>query len=89
MALKKITVALAGNLSERLSQDSGWNPLKAFTLLVFVMLYAPCVTTLVVIKKETGTWRWPLFAMAYTTTLAYGVALLVNAIGRLLGWGMT
>ena len=77
----------AESLSERLSQDSSWNPLKAFTLLIFVMLYAPCMTTLVVMRRETGTWRWPLFAMLYTTTLAYLVAL-VSSLGRFLGWGL-
>jgi ferrous iron transport protein B len=78
----------AESLSERLSQDSSWNPLKAFTLLIFVMLYAPCMTTLVVMRRETGTWRWPLFAMLYTTTLAYLVALTVSSLGRFLGWGL-
>lgn len=79
----------AGNLSDMLSQDSGWNPLKAFTLLIFVMLYAPCVTTLVVMKKETGSWRWPLFATVYTTSLAYVVAMLIHSLGRFLGWGIS
>lgn len=87
--LGEVNTEEASNLSDRLKQDSGWNPLTAFTLLVFVMLYAPCVTTLVVIRKETGTWRWPLFAMLYTTGLAYVVATLVNTLGHFLGWGMT
>ncbi|MBI5248025.1 MAG: ferrous iron transport protein B [Desulfomonile tiedjei] len=79
----------AGSLSDRLRQDSEWSPLKAFTLLIFVMLYAPCVTTLVVMRKETGGWRWPLFATFYTTTLAFAVAMLVNYVGRLAGWGLS
>ncbi|MBI4965369.1 MAG: ferrous iron transport protein B [Desulfomonile tiedjei] len=86
--LGQVDTKEAGNLSDTLKQDSGWNPLKAFTLLVFVMLYAPCITTLVVIKKETGTWRWPLFAALYTTTLAYFVAMFVNSLGSFLGWGI-
>jgi ferrous iron transport protein B len=85
--LGEVDTKEAGDLSDRLGQDPGWNPLKAFTLLIFVMLYAPCVTTLVVIKKETGSWRWPLFATLYTTTLAYFVALGVNSLGSFLGWG--
>jgi ferrous iron transport protein B len=87
--LGEVNTKEAGNLSDSLREDSGWNPLKAFTLLMFVMLYAPCVTTLVVMRKETGTWRWPLFAMVYTTILAYFVALLVNSVGSFLGWGIT
>lgn len=79
----------AGSLSDQLKNEPGWNPLKAFTLILFVMLYAPCFVTLVVIRRETGKWRWPLFAMAYTTTLAYCVALLVNTVGTLLGLGVS
>ena len=65
----------AGTLAEQLSKESGWNRLTAFTLLLFVMLYAPCTVTLVVMRRETGSWKWPVFAMAYTLVLAYVVAL--------------
>jgi len=77
------------NLSEQLRKEPGWNPLMAFTLIMFVMLYAPCVVTLVVIKRETGKWRWMLFAMVYTTVLAYFVAFIVKTTGTLLGIGLT
>ena len=60
----------AEGLGEKLRKEPGWNPLMAFTLIVFVMLYNPCIATLVVIKKESGSWGWTLFAMAYTTILA-------------------
>jgi len=76
------------SLSEKLSKDAHWNPLMAFTMLLFVMLYNPCVATLVTIKKETGKWRWTLFAMAYTTILAYCVALVVHSLGTLLKLGI-
>lgn len=79
----------AASLEERLKKQPGWNPLKAFTLILFVMLYAPCFVTLVVIKRETGTWGWTLFAMAYTTTLAYCVALVVHSVGSFLGLGLS
>jgi len=88
-SLGEVNSKEATSLSDKLKEESGWNPLKAFTLLIFVMLYAPCLTTVVVMKKETGAWKWPLFAMAYTTILAYLIALLVNSLGRLLGWGIT
>jgi len=79
----------AGTLEERLKKQPGWHSLKAFTLILFVMMYAPCFVTLVVIRRETGTWRWTLFAMAYTSTLAYCVALLVHSVGSLLGLGLS
>jgi ferrous iron transport protein B len=72
-------------LSERLKKEPGWDRLTAFSLIMFVMLYAPCFVTLVVINKETGSWKWTLFAVVYTTTLAYLVALTVKAGGTFLG----
>ncbi len=87
-SLGEVDAKKAESLSESLRKEPGWNPLKAFTLLLFVMLYNPCVATLATIRKETGTWRWVLFAMAYTTTLAYCVALLVYSGGTLLRLGV-
>ncbi|MBI5238624.1 MAG: ferrous iron transport protein B, partial [Deltaproteobacteria bacterium] len=75
-------------LADRLRKEPGWNPLLAFTLIIFVMLYNPCFTTLVVIAKESGKWRWSLFAMIYTTALAYCMALLVHSVGSLLKLGI-
>lgn len=79
----------ARSLSDQLRNEPGWNPLKAFTLILFVMLYAPCFVTLVVIRRETGTWRWPVFALVYTTILAYCVALVVHTVGSFMGLGVS
>jgi ferrous iron transport protein B len=76
-------------LAEKLRKEPGWNPLTAFTLILFVMLYNPCIATLVIIRKESGSWRWTLFAMLYTTVLAYCVALLVHSGGTFLGLGLS
>jgi ferrous iron transport protein B len=76
------------SLSEKLRKEPGWTALTAFSLIIFVMLYAPCFVTLVVMKKETGGWRWPLFAMVYTTVLAYSAAMAVSVVGRALGMGV-
>jgi len=43
------------------------------------------VSTLAVIKRETGSWSWPIFTFVYMTALAYAGALLTFQIGRLLG----
>ncbi|MBU4606702.1 MAG: ferrous iron transport protein B, partial [Proteobacteria bacterium] len=74
-------------LSERLAKEPGWNPLKAFALMLFVMIYAPCFVTVAVIRNETGGWKWPLFAVAYTTVSAYVISFLVYQGGLLLGLG--
>ncbi len=79
-------------LSERLREEARttktWNPLRAFTLMIFVMIYAPCVATLVVIRRETGTWKWAAFATLYTTTLAFTIATIIFQVGKLMGWGL-
>ena len=73
-------------LAQRLKNEPGWSPLVAFTLIMFVMLYAPCFPTVVVIKKESG-WRWALFTVVWNTAFAYVVALAVSQAGRALGLG--
>jgi len=77
----------AGGLSGRLAREPDWNPLMAFGLMIFVMVYAPCFVTVAVIKKESGSWGWALFSVVYTTGLAYLLALLINQGGKLLGLG--
>ena len=88
-SLGSVTPEHSWNLAEQLKKEPGWNPLKAFTLIMFVMLYAPCFVTLVVIRRETGKLRWTLFAMVYTTMLAYAVAFIVKTVGTFLGIGVT
>jgi ferrous iron transport protein B len=88
-SLADVDPVMAKSLSERLQKEPGWNPVLAFSLIMFVMLYSPCFCTLVMIKKETGKWRWVIFAMFYTTTLAYFVALAVRVVAALLGSGVS
>ena len=54
--------------------------------MVFFVLAAQCMSTLAVIKRESGTWKWPLFMVAYMTALAYVGALLTYQGGLLLGF---
>lgn len=57
--------------------------LTAFCFLLFVLLYFPCLATVAAIKGETGSWKWALFAAAYTTLTAWVVSALVFRIGLL------
>lgn len=57
--------------------------LVAYSFLLFVLLYFPCVATIAAIKEETGSWRWALFAAGYTTALAWIVSALFFRIGLL------
>ncbi|HNT90002.1 MAG TPA: nucleoside recognition domain-containing protein, partial [Candidatus Hydrogenedentes bacterium] len=74
------------SLSARLRNDPGWTPLKAFALMIFVMIYAPCLATVAVITRESGSWRWAAFATAYSTATAFILAALIYQTGALLGF---
>ena len=76
------------SLSRRLASDRNWNPLRAFTLMVFVMLYAPCFVTIAVIRRESGSWKWALFATAYSTAAAFTLAVAIYQVGVLAGIGV-
>ena len=53
----------------------------ALAYMIFVLIYFPCLATLIAIKKETRRWSWALFAATYTTLLAWSVAFVVYRIG--------
>ena len=59
----------------------GLTPLTAYCYLLFVLLYFPCIATIVAIKHETNSWRWALTAALYTTCVAWIVSACVKQIG--------
>ena len=61
----------------------GITPLSAYCYLLFILLYFPCIATIVAIKNETGKWKWALFAAGYTTALAWIVSAAVYQVGNL------
>jgi ferrous iron transport protein B len=73
----------AGGFGHILGIQLGWTPLVAFAFMVMILLYIPCVATLGIIKKETGSWKWTLFTLAYTLALGWVVATLIYQIGSL------
>jgi ferrous iron transport protein B len=64
-----------------------WTPLTALTLMVFFVLAMQCMSTIAVVRRETNSWRWPLFMTAYMTALAYIAALVTYQGGKALGFG--
>jgi len=62
-------------------------PLSGVSLMVFFLLACQCMSTIAVVRKESGSWKWPLFLFTYMTVLAYLASLLVYQGGRLLGLG--
>lgn len=59
----------------------------ALSIMVFFALCAQCVSTLAVIQRETGAWRWPVLTFVYMTVLAYIGAFVTYRLGMVLGWG--
>jgi ferrous iron transport protein B len=78
-----------GDLSKAMQTDKRpngkpvWTPLVAVSLLVWFVLAMQCMSTLAVVRRETGGWRWPIFMLIYMNALAYVVALGVYQIGRI------
>ena len=76
-------------LVEALRHDPRWNPLRAFALILFIMLYAPCLVTLVAIGRESGSWKWAVFSTMYSTGLALTIAIIVYRLGLAFGLGIS
>jgi ferrous iron transport protein B len=64
-----------------------YTPLVGLSLLVFFAISCQCMSTLATVKRETKSYKWPLFMFAYMTGLAYVLSLAVYQGGRLLGFG--
>ena len=60
-----------------------FSPLTAFCFLLFVLIYFPCIATIVAIRHESGSWRWASFAAIYTTILAWLISAIVYQVGTL------
>ena len=63
-------------------------PLAGVSLMVFFALACQCMSTVAIVRRESGGWRWALFMVAYMTVLAYAASLLVYQGGRWMGWGL-
>ena len=74
------------SLSKRLSENPGWSPLSAMSLIVFTIFYAPCFVTVVCIVRETGTWKWGIFSMVFNTVLAFTLSVVVFQVGSIMGY---
>jgi ferrous iron transport protein B len=78
------------NLVVRLQNDKDkdgnqiFTPLVAYTFLLFILLYFPCIATIIAINKEAGHWKWGLFTIFYTTSLAWIISFLVYQTGTLI-----
>ncbi len=67
-------------------RQSGMTPLVALGFLVFTLLYTPCLATVAAIKRETASWNYTLFSIAYSIALAWILAFALYQIGSVFGW---
>jgi ferrous iron transport protein B len=63
-----------------------YTPLRAITLMVFYVLALQCVSTVAVVRRETNSWKWPVFQWVYMGILAWVLAFATYQGGRLLGF---
>jgi ferrous iron transport protein B len=76
----------SSSLQNALMNDPSFSPLVAYALMVFTLIYSPCLAALAVMKRETNSWKWTGFTFVYSTTLAWVVTFIVYQTGRLLGF---
>jgi ferrous iron transport protein B len=77
--------ALAARMKEEKWPDGSpiYSPRLCWALMVFFVFAMQCLSTVAVVKRETGGWKWPLFQLAYMTVAAYGLAVLIYQVGGL------
>ena len=63
-----------------------WTPLVGLSLMIFFLLACQCMSTVAIVRRETNSWRWPLFMVGYMLVLAYVASLITYQGGRLLGF---
>ncbi len=82
------TASLAESMREQRRPDGTplYTTLTGLTLMVFYVFALQCVSTVAVVRRETNSWKWPLFQWLYMGVLAWGLAFLTWHGGRLLGW---
>ncbi len=72
------------NVLRQKMEAEGITALSAVAFLLFVLLYFPCTAAIIAIKNESGSWWWAVFAIVYTTAVAWIVSALVYRIGLLI-----
>ena len=71
------------NLVIQLAND-GFYSLNAYVLMVFCLLYTPCIASIVTIKKETNSLKWTSFAIVFQMAVAYIISVIIYQVGCLI-----
>ncbi len=70
-------------LTAALLEDPAMSPITALTLMVFTLLYLPCIAATAVMRQETGSWKWTGFMVVYTCVTAWIVSFIVANVAKL------
>ncbi len=80
-SLGEVDPEASDSLGTTLAKDQSWNAVKALSVIIFVMFYAPCFVTVACIIKEAGSWKWGVFSMTFNTVFAFLASSLVYQVG--------
>jgi ferrous iron transport protein B len=78
------------SLVKKIQQEAGpsgvkmFTPLIAFSFMLFILTYFPCIGVIAAIKRESGSWKWSAFTVVYTTAIAWLLSFTVYQAGELL-----
>lgn len=77
--------ALSARIKQDLDEEGNpvFTPLIALSLMLFVLIYFPCIATISAIVNESGSWKWGMFVVVYTCVLAWVVSFVVYQVGSL------
>jgi ferrous iron transport protein B len=82
-------ISLSDAMKRDKDPDTGksiFTPLVALSLMVFYVYAAQCMATFAIVKRETNSWKWPVFMVIYMTGLAYFSSLIVYQGGLMMGF---
>jgi ferrous iron transport protein B len=79
---------LSQTLREQKRSDGSpvYTTLTALSLMVFYVFALQCVSTVAVVRRETNSWKWPIFQWVYMGVLAWVFAFAVYHLGKFVGW---
>lgn len=87
--IDEASVPLRSKIRNEINPRTGkrvYTPLVGLSLMIFFLIAAQCMSTVAVVRRETRSWRWPVFMVVYMTVLAWLGAFVVYQGGRLLGF---
>jgi ferrous iron transport protein B len=85
-SVKSTSLVDAMRSAKRPDGSPVWTPLVGLSLMIFFVLACQCMSTVAIVRRETNSWRWPLFMVSYMLVLAYVASLITYQGGRLLGF---